>query len=192
MEKPTGSPEAFAAFLLWLAPTPEEAERQYETLRQGLTLFFRHRGCQDEEDLAEDTLLRVAAKFPALGESYQGEPERYCYGVARFVLRETRRRRTFEPLPDDFETPDAQTDSLQKERCHACYETCLTTQLASSEQTWALEYYEGRGQARIENRRALAVRLQIKANDLRVRAHRLRAKLEACLRACDEKFDTRL
>ena len=191
-DKSEGLPEAFAAFLRWLAPTPEQAERQYAILRRGLTQFFRNRGCQDDEDLAEDTLLRVAGKFPALGETYQGEPARYCYAVARLILRETRRRRTFEPLPEDFELPDAQTDSQQKEQRHACYETCLAKQLTPAERVLLLEYYEGAGQARIENRRALAARLNSAANDLRVRAHRLRAKPAACLRDCDEKFTARL
>ena len=191
-DKSEGLPEAFAAFLRWLAPTPEQAERQYETLRHGLTQFFRNHGCQDDEDLATETLLRVVGKFPALGERYQGEPARYCYAVARLVLRETRRRRKFEPLPEDFELPDEQTDSRQKEQRHACYETCLAEQLAPAERALLLEYYEGTGQPRIENRRALAARLDITVNDLRVRAHRLRAKPEACLRACDDKFAARL
>jgi DNA-directed RNA polymerase specialized sigma24 family protein len=47
-----------------------------------------------------------------------------------------------------------------------------------------LSYYLGEERAKIENRRAIAVKLGVTMNALSIRACRLRDKLEACLREC--------
>jgi hypothetical protein len=45
-------------------------------------------------------------------------------------------------------------------------------------------YYEGEGEVKIRNRKDLAGRLEVPLNALRIRAFRLRAKIEECVRAC--------
>jgi len=44
-----------------------------------------------------------------------------------------------------------------------------------------LRYYQGEQRAKIENRRALAERLGLTINALRIRASRIRSRLEACV-----------
>lgn len=47
-----------------------------------------------------------------------------------------------------------------------------------------LTYYQGKERVRINNRKLLAETLGVPMNGLRIRVHRLREKLEACLVDC--------
>jgi hypothetical protein len=47
-----------------------------------------------------------------------------------------------------------------------------------------LGYYSGNGRERIDGRKALAERLRVTVNALTIKASRLRAKLEICVRDC--------
>jgi hypothetical protein len=49
-----------------------------------------------------------------------------------------------------------------------------------------IAYYQEQGQAKIRGRQALAESLGVGAGALRLRMHRLRADLEACVRRCLE------
>ena len=50
-----------------------------------------------------------------------------------------------------------------------------------------LQYYQGEKGAKIENRKKLTVRFKIPLNTLRMRALRLREKLQVCVETCLEK-----
>jgi DNA-directed RNA polymerase specialized sigma24 family protein len=73
---------------------PEAAARQYETLRRRLCAFFEVRGLLRSEDLAEETLDRVARRLEE-GEDVK-QLIAYVYGVARRVFREGVRRQARE------------------------------------------------------------------------------------------------
>ena len=47
-----------------------------------------------------------------------------------------------------------------------------------------LSYYTGEGGRRIRNRKKIADRLGVAMNALRIRAYRLRARLEECVLEC--------
>ena len=51
------------------------------------------KGFSDAEDLADETINRVAKRLPEIRESYVGDPVRYFHGVARFIIREMIRRK---------------------------------------------------------------------------------------------------
>ena len=53
----------FEGLLDWLAPDREEAGKKYEEIRDGLIRFFRFKGCNDPEFLADETINRVASKI---------------------------------------------------------------------------------------------------------------------------------
>ena len=50
-----------------------------------------------------------------------------------------------------------------------------------------LDYHQGEGGQRIRNRRRLAQSLEVPMNALRIRVHRLRSRLEACVRDCMDR-----
>jgi DNA-directed RNA polymerase specialized sigma24 family protein len=169
---------AFEQLLGRLDPDRERAGEKYQLLRTKLVKFFEWRGSSFPEEQADTALDRVVQR---LG---RGEPidnvEAFVCGVARMVLLEGRREQQGErrrlaalvPAPADAEPgPDR------------CLETCLG-QLAPAERELIIAYYRDEGSGRIAERKALAARLQIPIEVLRLRAHRIRVRIEGCLRRC--------
>ena len=85
----THTPEAFARLLACLDAAPDQAAAKYEELRQSLVTFFAFRNVADPEDLADETLNRVAYRLSEGQEITTGNPSYYFYAVARNVWRET-------------------------------------------------------------------------------------------------------
>ena len=50
-----------------------------------------------------------------------------------------------------------------------------------------VEYYQEEKRAKIDKRKVLAEQFGVPLNALRIRAHRIRAKLEDCVHECVEK-----
>jgi RNA polymerase sigma factor (sigma-70 family) len=183
--------EAFEALLVSLDPDPARAGDRYEQLRQALITFFECRGGSMPEELSDDTMNRVARRLSE-GQRIEVEnPASYFYGVARNVLREhwEARSRAPEPLenqpaaprsPDPHSLREQRSERLLKERRLDALERCLDT-LAANEQELIRLYYQGEAGVRIQARRHLAGRLGIAVNALRIRALRIRVKLEACV-----------
>ena len=61
--------EAFDALLGWLDPNREVAGQKYEVIRRRLITIFSCRGCAEAEDLADETINRVASKLSAINWS---------------------------------------------------------------------------------------------------------------------------
>jgi DNA-directed RNA polymerase specialized sigma24 family protein len=64
-----------------------------------------------------------------------------------------------------------------------CFNNCLA-RLDPEDRHLITQYYNGERRAKIENRNRLAERLEISQTALRIRAHRLRVKLENCVNKC--------
>ena len=64
-----------------------------------------------------------------------------------------------------------------------CLSRCLQA-LSEESRALIIEYYDDERGKKIERRRRLAARLGIPLNALRIRAHRIRIGLEACVREC--------
>lgn len=90
------SQEVFDALLTWL--DPEQAALKYEKIRGGLIKFFTTRGAVEPEDLADETINRVAHKLKDIEKNFSGDPEPYFYRVASFVYMEYVRRKVPRPL----------------------------------------------------------------------------------------------
>jgi DNA-directed RNA polymerase specialized sigma24 family protein len=114
-------------------------------------------------------------------EIQTADPVPYFFGVARNVLRESWRRHP--PAAPDWTAPsgaDASAEALGD-----CLEGCLQ-RLAEPTRRLVLAYYrEGKGST-IPARRTLAEQLGVTLPALRLRMHRVRARLEACVRSCTE------
>ena len=79
----------FAALLEALGTDSAEAGAAYEELRVRLIRFFRWNQCQFAEDLADETLDRLAGKLAGSAEPIVS-PAGYATGIARMILLEQR------------------------------------------------------------------------------------------------------
>lgn len=175
--------EAFDRFLQSLDEDRDRAGEKYEDIRAGLVRFFEWRGCPFSEDRADETINRVAKKL-GLGEEFR-DIHTYAYGVARMVrleaVRESSRERTaLEALPQNQPAPD-ESDDLQT--ALECLKLCLD-RLSSKNREVIEGYYQGEKSAKIEHRKRLAEKLALPLNALRIRACRIREKLQICVGSC--------
>ena len=175
------SQRALDDLLRLLHPEPSEAAEQYLRLHDKLVSYFEFERLAHPEELADDVLDRLARR---LG---QGEevvrPGAYALGIARLVALETRQKeikadgRMREFVRISGGNPSANEPAL------ACLDGCLG-KLPAESTALILAYYAGDHNARIENRRRLAMQFRIDAAALRNRALRLRSNLDTCIRRC--------
>jgi DNA-directed RNA polymerase specialized sigma24 family protein len=169
--------EAFARFLNWLNPDPDQAGEKYEAIRRRLIKIFACRGCDCSEHLADETINRVIDKIPEISESYEGDRALYFYGVARYVHKEyTRKKPPPQPPPQD----DA---SSATEEEYECLEQCMGNLPKRSRELF-LQYNEEEKGAKIKHRKRLARELNIPLNALRIRIYRIRMNLQVCVLQC--------
>lgn len=170
--------QSLAKFLSLLDEDPERAGEQYEILRRKLVRFFEWRGSATQEELADETLNRLARKIDE-GEAIRN-PSAYIGGMARLVwleaLKEQERARgAFEELRASSQY-SSQTDSQRVE----CFEFCLES-LPTESRALILDYYRAEKSDKIKLRKQLAEKLGTLLNALRIRAHRIRLQLEKCV-----------
>ena len=194
----TSTQGAFREFLHWLDEGVDSDGEKYLELRRRLVLYFDRRNCLNADDLADETLSRVAQKLQEKGEITHLSPAHYCYVIAKFVFLEHIRRaeHSHASLEETFalgrrgaalpaqQPPDAA--SAAGEQMLDCLDRCLK-KLPPADGDLILDYYQGEQQEKIQRRRQIAVRLGVSANALSIRACRIRTKLEACVRSCCAK-----
>jgi DNA-directed RNA polymerase specialized sigma24 family protein len=178
--------EAFDLLLAHLDGDREQAGIKYEALRCKLLKFFEWRGCAFSEELADETINRIARNLEK-GEQIRNFTA-YCVGIARNVFLENLRTRKREEAFQSMPTPSlAASDEPDQRR--ECLERCLRD-LPGPDLRLIVEYYQQDKRTRIALRRDLAARLGIPLNALRIRTHRIRAQLERCVEQCMQKSET--
>ena len=95
---------------------------RYLELRRRLVLYFDRKNCLAADDLADETLNRVAQKFQEQGEITNISPAHYCYVVAKFVFLENLRRvershSSIDDSPDPSTPPGRNTSRKRETRC---------------------------------------------------------------------------
>lgn len=174
------TPASFDRLLLALDPDRERAAEEYEKLRFKLTKFFEWRGCLTPDEYADRTIDRLARRIDA-GEQI-GQVYSYCCAIARLLLLEAQRQDHKEAAALKHlssllkSAPDADEAAIPAE----IFERCLE-RLPPESRALVLAYYQEEKQAKIERRRQLADRLGIPLNALRLRAHRIRVRLQECV-----------
>jgi DNA-directed RNA polymerase specialized sigma24 family protein len=185
---------AFHRLLEWLDEGADSEGRNFLEMRRRLAAFFDRKNCLNADELADETLNRVARRLEEEGKIESETPAKYCYITARFVFMESLRdkEKAGVPLEDVLRREDQQiraeeTDEKErKEKMLDCLEHC-TEKLETASRRIIIRYYFGEERAKIENRRALAASLNISVNALSIRACRIRDKLENCVGKCAEK-----
>jgi DNA-directed RNA polymerase specialized sigma24 family protein len=169
--------EDFDRLLNWLDPEPERAGLVYERIRWRLVAILASRGCRVPEELADETIDRVARRVVDIQQTYVGDPARYFLGVMNNVHHEYLKRPTV-PRPlaggDDIDL---------KERTHSCLDKCLD-KLALHSRQMIEGYYAADKQAKIDLRKRIAANFGISMSTLRLRALRIREKLQSCIEQC--------
>ena len=178
--------ESFDHLLAWLHPDREQAGRVYEEIRAKLIKGFKSHDCPVAEDLADETINRVAKRVPEIVDTYVGDPARYFFGVAYKVFLEyLRSGPELAELPsDNLLTRDPTDDN--KEVVYDCLERCLK-HLSQYNRELILQFYQGEKRVKIELRKELAQRLGTKLANLRLQAHRIRESLKKCIQTCLEQ-----
>jgi hypothetical protein len=181
--------EHFEALLRRLGPDRELAGVRYEQLRRRLIVVFSYRGCRNPEDLADQTMDRVARKLREdLPDQEATDLSPFVFGVAWNIARESFRRMRLDTLADSDELPESLTAADRTsvdERREWCLERCLQ-RLGREDRDLVLSYFQDERGAKIRRRALLARQLRITSNALRLRIWRLTASLRACGVTCLE------
>ena len=178
----------FDRLLTWLNSDKDEAAKQYEKIRCKLVKYFERRlyldryPCVDAEDLADENLDRVCRKMPQLADSYEGDPIKYFYAVAKNIYFEYIKKTLLpDPLPAYCPPPDI-------EPRQECLDHCMN-RLAKEDSDLLLQYFQDDGKAKIDHRKELAEILGIPLNTFRMRIHRLKLALQECVFDCMKKAE---
>ena len=183
---------AFARLLEWLDEGKDSDGRNYLEMRQRLVAYFDRKNCLNADELADETLTRVARRIEETGKIESETPAKYCYITAKFVFMESLRGADKRSVPLDDVLKQSKANEMAaaedeekvlKEKMLDCLEIC-TGKLEAANREMIVSYYYGEERVKIENRRALAEKLGVSTNALTIRACRIRDKLESCVGKC--------
>ena len=183
-QKWTLTQDAFDKLLLSFGDDRDSGGKKYLEVRNNLTRFFEWRGCPFPEDHADETINRIAKRV-AEGEQIQN-PSAYAMGIARLLVLEIFKGRQREQTALDEMTSTATEiagEADDGEERIGCLRQCLSG-LSTDNRQLIIEYYEGEKGDKIQNRKKLVEKLGIPVNTLRMRALRLRDRLQACVEEC--------
>ena len=154
-----------------LDPDPVCASEKYAALRLKLLKYFEWNRAAWPEDLAHEVICRALARIHEGQPVYASNPQSYFFGVARNVLMEHWKRMP-DPLPLS-EAPETRMVSIegaeQTER-RLLLSECLQ-QLPPDDRDLIVRYYS-------EGSDCVRQHMGISSNALRIRIHRIKARLE--------------
>jgi DNA-directed RNA polymerase specialized sigma24 family protein len=169
--------EKFAEFLTWLNPSAENSGVEYERLRFRLITFFTARKCRFSEELADETINRVALK---IADTIIENKFAFCYGVAKNVFLESLRKEKEFLNIDELQIA---AEEKQPELDNRCFDKCLG-ELPSDNRTLILDYFSENKSAKISLRERLADNLGVTKVNLRMKIVRIKQALKTCLVEC--------
>lgn len=183
--------EAFDKLLASLDANRDRAAERYELIRQKLTTFFEHRGCQNAAEHTDDVFNRVARRLDEGATIYANKPESYFYAVARNVLKEYWEKPQpaeldliEEPQQDPLDGAREREKEIEKDQLFECQKECVQW-LARDLRDLAIQYYQDEPGTKMKKKREqLARQLGMTPNALRIKACRIRDKLEDCVLDC--------
>ena len=174
---------AFDGFLATLDRDRDKAGEKYEYIRLKLLKYFQWCGSDVPDIDADETINRVTRKIYEGQEVYNLHG--YIHGVAKLVHAESLKRRNRRRTLDEVSIVELASEGIELElaNCHDCLERCLGG-LSDADREVITEYYRYKKTEKIDCRKRLAARLGISLNTLRVKMHRQRMNLEACVEKC--------
>jgi len=192
------APAVFQRPLNWLDAGLDSQGQSYLRMRQRLITYFDRKNCLAPDELADETLNRVARRLDEENTISSDTPAHYCYIVARYVfmeyLREKQRREIafdavfMETAGNPRPPPELEDEKANREKLMTCLDRC-TEKLEPLKRDLIIRYYIGEQRVKIENRRSLAAALGLTINALSIRACRIRRQLETCIESCVGKHE---
>jgi RNA polymerase sigma factor (sigma-70 family) len=183
-------PEGFDDLLDWLNPDREQASSIYLNLRKSLLRIFAWNRCTDPEGMTDETFDRVARQVHILRDTYVGNPKLFFYAVANNLIREYQKKIKSYVSIDGIEIAEDPPQELEEEtseRRRECLTKCLQ-RLPKEKRELILTYYAKEKRAKSIHRAAMARRLGVSIEALRVRMLRIRGSLEECVGLCLDEF----
>ncbi len=165
-----------------LHPDREQASQTYQALRERLIRFFLWNHATTPEELADETLDRLARRL-SQPESDILDPQKFAAGIARLLLKEHLRHRDRQEealaimAQSSFNSEQRRLESALQEERVAILEECLQS-IPVLNRTLFERYFSSQGQEQMQHRQRLAQELGISLNALRNRVMRIRAELE--------------
>jgi len=180
---------SFQLLLATLHTDEAVAAEKYEMLRYKLTNLLTWRGCSesDADELADRTLDRVAVKI-AEGERVENVAA-YAGSVARFIWLEYSRKKKEDAVGDDLPevavAPDFPVLEDRDVRVE-CLRDCMAETVPNpTDRKIIIGYYDTEANEKNKHaRKRLAESLGMTMNAMKVRACRLRDRLERCINDC--------
>jgi RNA polymerase sigma factor (sigma-70 family) len=177
----------FEQLLAWLGKNREAGAQKYELIRGRLIYLFTCRGCHVPDELADETIDRVARAIGRPDFEYTGDPAPYFYAVARNIhfewLRRERRLPT-DPIEGLESALRGDLEShLHKEHLSDCLGKCLE-KLPPDKRALLLQYYRLEKKGKIQDRKRLATLAGLGLNAFRIQLFRLRQSVRTCIDGC--------
>jgi DNA-directed RNA polymerase specialized sigma24 family protein len=192
------TPLAFDRLLQWLDDGVDSGGERYLEMRRRLVSYFDRRQRRAADELADETLSRIARTLQEEGVIETTPPARYCYVMARLVFLEDVRRQRRELRLHSEAAVAARAARLvewdgrlatREERLEDL-ERCLE-KLPLEQRELVVEYYRDAQRQGIDHRRRMAERLGITRNALGIRAFRIREALMTCVKSDTDCARTR-
>ncbi len=184
--------EQFDSLLSLFSDDRDQAGLVYEEIRGNLLRYFEARHCRDSDILTDETLFRVASRAHTFDPSRHTRPSSFVFGFASKILLEYSRDPSKMQVTYDrwVQTPHAAglfVDHEPEEEAAGieCLRKCMD-ELEEIDRELLLTYYGKEKQEKIETRKHLAAKLDIKMEALHMRVHRLRGSLKKCMKRCME------
>jgi DNA-directed RNA polymerase specialized sigma24 family protein len=179
---------AFDGFLAILDSDREKAGEKYESIHLKLLKYFQWCGSDMPDIDADETINRVTRRI------YEGQDvynlTGYIYGVAKLVHAESLKERNRRRALDEGSLIELSSIAVEIEAAtyQECLEHCLGC-LSDEDREVITEYYRYKKTEKINRRKQLAAKLGISLNTLRVKMHRQRMNLEACVEKCFTRYE---
>ena len=177
---------AFDKLLDQFSADRDEAAVQYDLTRRKVVRYFEWRSVRAADACADETMDRVARRLDE-GKKID-KLMAYIFATAHHIHQEVLKAESERGAIPMEDAPLAYLQQKEPEIVDPdvrliCFDRCLT-ELGDENQKLILGYYEGEGRAKIDNRLALAKKLKIPLNALRIRVHRIKRALEDCIADC--------
>ncbi|HEV7395716.1 MAG TPA: hypothetical protein VGN86_04325, partial [Pyrinomonadaceae bacterium] len=139
--------QTFRRLLAWLDQGVNTNGQSYLAIRERLLGYFDRKNCLTADELADETLNRVARRLDEEDGNIETEiPAKYCYIVARFVFMEYLRanEKMIATLDDVGRQAKAMSpeDRDRKEKMLECLDRCAA-KLEVSQRKLIFGYYSG-------------------------------------------------
>ena len=147
---------------------------ELEQLRPKLMAFFRWNRCESSEDETQETMSRALERMNNPETEIKVPLQAYVFGIARNVLRESRRRWRETPMdPASAEFTNLSAESALTAEEKILVRECLA-QLSPEDGHLVLEFHR-------KGAEQVAKELGITANAVRIRAHRIHRKVQGLM-----------